>query len=183
MEKKIFYSCYLKIIISELLWKTENKTNGNYKWGVVRKHFAKFLGKQLCVADLQAHECFPCKFWEIFKNTFFTEHFRDRSSHRRCSVKKGVLRNFAKFTGKHLCQRLFFNKAWACNFIKKEFLAQVFSSDFEKFLRTPFSQNTSGQLLLYQHDYASLTLGVSPCICKRNQCQCEEKSLENTHNH
>ena len=34
----------------------------------------------------------------------------DRSSHRRCSVKKGVLRNFAKFTGKHLCQSLFFNK-------------------------------------------------------------------------
>ena len=24
------------------------------------------------------------------------------SSHRRCSVKEGVLRNFAKFTGKHL---------------------------------------------------------------------------------
>ena len=23
---------------------------------------------------------------------------------------KGVLRNFAKFTGKHLCKRLFFNK-------------------------------------------------------------------------
>ena len=33
-----------------------------------------------------------------------------RSSPRRCSVRKGVLRNFAKFTGKHLCQRLFFNK-------------------------------------------------------------------------
>ena len=29
---------------------------------------------------------------------------------RRCSVKKGVLRNFAKFTGKHLFQGLFFNK-------------------------------------------------------------------------
>ena len=27
-----------------------------------------------------------------------------RSSHRRCSVRKGVLRNFAKFTGKYLCQ-------------------------------------------------------------------------------
>ena len=26
-----------------------------------------------------------------------------RSSHRRCSVRKGVLRNFVKFTGKHLC--------------------------------------------------------------------------------
>ena len=29
---------------------------------------------------------------------------------RRCFVRKGVLRNFAKFTGKHLCQSLFFNK-------------------------------------------------------------------------
>ena len=34
----------------------------------------------------------------------------DRSSHRRCSVKKGVLRNSAKFTGKHLYQSFFFNK-------------------------------------------------------------------------
>ena len=30
--------------------------------------------------------------------------------HRRCSGRKGVLRNFRKFTGKHLCQILFFNK-------------------------------------------------------------------------
>ena len=29
-----------------------------------------------------------------------------RSSHRRCSVRKDVLRNFAKFTVKHLCQSL-----------------------------------------------------------------------------
>ena len=28
----------------------------------------------------------------------------------RCSVKKSVLKNFAKFTGKQLCQSLFFNK-------------------------------------------------------------------------
>ena len=33
-----------------------------------------------------------------------------RSSHQRCSMKKGVLRNLTKFTGKHLCQSLFFNK-------------------------------------------------------------------------
>ena len=33
-----------------------------------------------------------------------------RSSHQRCSAKKGALRNFLKFTGKHLCQSLFFNK-------------------------------------------------------------------------
>ena len=33
-----------------------------------------------------------------------------RSSHRRCSIKIGVLKNLAKFTGKHLCHSLFFNK-------------------------------------------------------------------------
>ena len=33
-----------------------------------------------------------------------------RNSHLKCSVRKGVPRNFAKLTGKHLCQSLFFNK-------------------------------------------------------------------------
>ena len=33
-----------------------------------------------------------------------------RSSHQRCSMKKGVLRNFTKFTGKHLCRSLFFTE-------------------------------------------------------------------------
>ena len=33
-----------------------------------------------------------------------------RSSHRKCSVKKGVLKNLANFTGKHLCCSLFYNK-------------------------------------------------------------------------
>ena len=62
-----------------------------------------------------------------------------RSSHQRCSMTKGVLGNFTKFTGKHLHQSLFFNKVAglrpeACNFIKKETLAQVFSCgvNFEK---------------------------------------------------
>ena len=33
-----------------------------------------------------------------------------RSSHRWYSIEKGVLKNFAKFTGKHLHHNLFFNK-------------------------------------------------------------------------
>ena len=33
-----------------------------------------------------------------------------RRSHWRCSIRKGVLRNFAKFTGIHLRQSLSFNK-------------------------------------------------------------------------
>ena len=55
-----------------------------------------------------------------------------RSSHQRCSVKKGVLRNFAKFTGKRLYQRIFFNKVAALRSatLLKESLAQVFSREF-----------------------------------------------------
>ena len=33
-----------------------------------------------------------------------------RSNHHRCSVEKSVLKNFVKFTGKHLCWNLFFTK-------------------------------------------------------------------------
>ena len=61
-----------------------------------------------------------------------------RSSHRGCSVRKGVLKIFSKFTGKHLCQSLLFNKASACNFIKKETLAQVFSCEFSKISKDTF---------------------------------------------
>ena len=63
-----------------------------------------------------------------------------RSSHQMYSVKKGVLRSFKKFTGKHLCQSLFFNKVAGrpANFIKKGTLAQVFSCEF-----CEFSKNTS----------------------------------------
>ena len=80
-----------------------------------------------------------------------------RSSYRRYSVRKGFLRNFTKFTGKHLCQSLFFNKAAGLkflrtpfvqntsgrhlrndNFIKKETLAQVFSCEFSEISKNTF---------------------------------------------
>ena len=63
-----------------------------------------------------------------------------KSSHQRCSVKKGVLRSFATFTGKHLCQSLFFHKVAgaACSFIKKETLAQVFSCEFCEISKNTF---------------------------------------------
>ena len=63
----------------------------------------------------------------------------------RCFVRKGVLRNFSKFTAKHTCVRV---AAW--NFIKKTLWHRCFLVNFSKFLRTYFLQNTSGKLLLEQ---------------------------------
>ena len=57
---------------------------------------------------------------------------------RRCSVKKGILINFTKFTGKHLCHSLFLNKVSDLNVIKKRFWHRCFPVHFVKFFREPF---------------------------------------------
>ena len=63
----------------------------------------------------------------------------ERSSHQRCYIRKGVLRNFTKFTGKHLYQSLFFNKVAG---VKKETLVQVFSCEFCKISKNTFFYRT-----------------------------------------
>ena len=57
--------------------------------------------------------------------------------------KKGVLKKFAKFTGKHLCQSLFFNKFTdlrRATLLKKRLWHRYFPENFAKFLRTLFLQ-------------------------------------------
>ena len=51
------------------------------------------------------------EFAEAFDNSInLNATLNDRQKQRRCSVRKCVLQNFAKFTGKHLGQILFSNK-------------------------------------------------------------------------
>ena len=64
-----------------------------------------------------------------------------RGSHRRCSVKKGVLRNLAKFTGKYLCQSLFFNKVAGlrpATLLNKKLWHMCFSVNFRKVSKNTF---------------------------------------------
>ena len=69
-----------------------------------------------------------------------------RSSHQRCSIKKIVLKNFAIFTGKHLCWSLILIKAWRpATLWKRDFLQRYFSVNIAKSLITP----------------------ILKCICKR----------------
>ena len=65
--------------------------------------------------------------------------------------KKGVLANFAKFTGKHLCQSLFFNKVAGLSLqtlLKKRLWYSCFPVNFAKFLRTLFLTEHLQWLLL-----------------------------------
>ena len=57
-----------------------------------------------------------------------------RSSCSQIFFKKGVLKNFAKFTGKRLCQNPFFNNVAGLR------LHRCFPVIFAKFLRTLFSR-------------------------------------------
>ena len=50
----------------------------------------------------------------------------------KCSLKNGVLKNFAKFTGKHLCRNLFFNKVAGVRPAKKETVAKYSLKYFSK---------------------------------------------------
>ena len=60
-----------------------------------------------------------------------------RSSHQRCSLKKGALKNFSMFTGKHLCWSPFFSN---CITVFPERLSEILKMVFDYMKRLPFSQ-------------------------------------------
>ena len=68
-----------------------------------------------------------------------------RSSRPKVFFKKGILKNFAKFTGKHLYQSLFFNKVAElkpATLLKKNRLwHRCFPVNIAKFLRAPFLEH------------------------------------------
>ena len=96
--------------------------------------------------------------------------YLSRSSRPDVFCKKGVLRNIAKLTGKHLCQSLFFNKvAGLCK--KRDYGTGVFS-EFVKFLKTPFLQNSSGGCFcLGQHCIRKLPVKCWPMAKVQRLCR------------
>ena len=73
-----------------------------------------------------------------------------RSSHQRCTIKKGAIKNFAKFIAKNLCQSLSLKscRLQPATLLKNKFWHSCFPMNFVKLLRAPFLQNTSRRLLL-----------------------------------
>ena len=82
-------------------------------------------------------------------------NYLTRSSHPEVFCIKGVVRNLTKFTGKHLCQSLSFNKAAGlrpATLLKKRRWRRCFPVNFVKFLRTPFYTEHLWWLLLSGHE-------------------------------
>ena len=90
-----------------------------------------------------------------------------RNSHQWCSLGKGVLRNFTQ----------------ACNFIKKEALALVFSCEVCEISKSTFLKNTSGRLLLYFYKKVlswifEMVAVAQRCFVKKELLQISENSQE-----
>ena len=89
-------------------------------------------------------------FLTVTSSSFFSRKYENvsepRSSQRRCSLRKGIVWNFAKFTRKHLCQSLFFDKVAGlgpATLSKKRLWPRCFPVNFSKVLRTPFYRTPS----------------------------------------
>ena len=71
-------------------------------------HHLSFINYSICLVtsslNQKRHDFF------LFFGGSFVQVLHIRCSHQKCSVKKGFLKNFAKFAGKHLRHCLFFNK-------------------------------------------------------------------------
>ena len=74
-------------------------------------------------------------------------------------MKKGVLKNFAKFTGKHLCQSLLFNKVAGLSNLKKK----------------PVKNTHEGMLLLVSATLLKVTL-LHGCFSRFLNCTNGAKS-------
>ena len=90
---------------------------------------------------------------KCFSQSFsYNTKLRNRSSHKRCSIKKSCFYKFRKILKKTpLSERLFFNQVTGLkffNFIKKMLQNKCFPGNITKFKRTIFLKNICEWLLL-----------------------------------
>ena len=87
------------------------------------------------------------------KTLQWTQPLVYRSSHQVCSVRKGALRNFPKFAGKHLRP---------ATLLKRRLWHRCFSVNFAKIFKNAFLQKTfDGCFFLRKNDGTRLEVGDS----------------------
>ena len=105
----------------------------------------------------------------MFHFSLISYRYNFRSSHRRCSLKKSILKNFANFTGKHMSWRLFLIRlqAWGLKLYWKETATQMLSCKiceilkniyFEERLRTTVTVISKS----WMHSFIQI------CLCQKN---------------
>ena len=122
------------------------------------------------------------RYWKVFKNTYFekrlwttaseNQHFGDKfwSSRPEVSCKKRVLINFAKFTGKPLCQSVsFLIKLQAWDSGRGVFLWILWNFEEHLFHGTPLVAASANVHLWFFFFFILLNLLVSQILLWRNR--------------
>ena len=118
------------------------------------RHFFYLIFRRVIFLHLEITLLFAELSYVFEENIFFRHHnFMKKVILSRPEVfcKKGVLRNFTKFTGEYQCQSLFFNKVAGLRpvtLLKKRLWDRCFPVTFVKFLRTAFLTEHLWWLLL-----------------------------------
>ena len=123
----------------------ENAKNSDLNWTQTDSHLVGWTHIHLFYRT-PPDDCFCTYLWQLFKinfiryEPFIAKLIRVRSSHQSSFIKKSVLKNFSKFTGKHLCRRLFLTKLKTCSamLLKKRLRHRNFSVIFGKFFKMSF---------------------------------------------
>ena len=104
----------------------------NFELQKTSKYFQTNDAFKNCIFSLICITVHSSKFFHIFVSFFNSGVCDYRSSCWQTFFKIGVLKNFAKFTGKHkhMCRSLFFNSVAAL-----KLLARCFPVNFVKFYR------------------------------------------------
>ena len=116
---------------------------------------------------MRFNDCFP-----------FILLIKTRSSRPKMFCKKVVLRNFANFIGKQLCQNLFFNKVAGlrlATLLKKRLWHRCFTVNFAKFLRTFFLTEHLRWLLLKRVYWKFYIQVPGFCNIHHNKAKSEDK--------
>ena len=123
--------------LSKAIMNKSKTVNRYHKWSSRRKFLAMKSAKNFCKNLIEMKKIIFSKVTQkdFANNKIFWNRIGRSRPEMLC--KKGVLRNFAKFTEKHLCHSLFFNKV-------SKFLRTLF---FTEHLRWLFLYN---QIILYQ---------------------------------
>ena len=133
-DKKVLTSIIFRqfLHIFSYIWDTQIKIFvPNFNWN--EQHRLIFDRRRFPLPMLSNfHKIFYAKSGKVNFKVLNDTHVKTKSSQQRCSMKKAVLKNFAIFTGKHLCWSLFLIKLLAFKVFSNECCENFKNKFFEK---------------------------------------------------